>query len=320
MAAATSLESDRFHYRHSGVRIRSDIHLPEWSAFTDDEHSESGVDIRIILAPDAGPAEPPAGHGTYHDGALGFAVGGIGSWTITGGREIAVHPHPGAGARELRLFTLGSAWGALGYQRGWAMLHGSAVERDDCAVLFCGDAGQGKSTLAAAMTERGWKLVGDDLSRIDPGGAGQPPIIHPSSAKLKLWDSALRQLGLSSDGLERDFFRDEKYHLAVDPGQLAAHPMPLAAVFILGWDANLSIHRLRGAQAVRGLSEASIYRKEYLELMGTLAEQIVHCARIASNVPIYRIGRPRDFNLLPDVCLQVEKILSDIAAVRVLAE
>ncbi|MXP47068.1 hypothetical protein GRI43_06660 [Altererythrobacter luteolus] len=320
MAAASSLESERFHYRHSGVRICSDIHLPEWMAFADDEQGASGVDIRIILAPDAGPAEPPPGHGTYDDGTLCFAVDGIGSWTVSGGAEIAVHPHPGVGARELRLFTLGSAWGALGYQRGWAMLHGSAVARNDRAVLFCGDAGQGKSTLAAAMTERGWKLVGDDLSRIEPGGAGHTPMIHPSSARLKLWDSALHYLGLNSEGLERDFFRDEKYHLAVHPGQLAAHPMPLAAVFILGWDDRLTAERLRGAEAVRGLAEASMYRKEYLELMGTLAEQIVHCARIASNVPIYRIGRPRDFKLLPNVCLQVDKMLSDIAAVRDLAE
>ena len=320
MAAASSQESNRFHYRHSGVRISSDIHLPEWSAFEDEDRGSIGADIRIILAPDAGPAEPPPGHGTYQNGALSFAVGAIGSWTVSGGSEIAVHPDPGAGARELRLFTLGSAWGALGYQRGWAMLHGSAAARDGRAVLFCGDAGQGKSTLAAAMNARGWDLVGDDLSRVEPGGEGQAPVIHPSSARLKLWDSALRQLGLSSDGLERDFFREEKYHLGVDQDQLAARPMPLAAVFILGWDDRLTAERLRGAQAVRGLAEASMYRKEYLELMGTLAEQIVHCARIAGNVPIYRIGRPRNFELLPDVCLQVEKLFSDVAAVRDLAE
>lgn len=41
-------------------------------------------------------------------------------------------------------------------------VHGTAVEINDCAVLFFGPSGAGKSDLALRLVDRGAKLIGDD--------------------------------------------------------------------------------------------------------------------------------------------------------------
>ena len=68
---------------------------------------------------------------------------------------------------DVRLFLLGSVWGALALQRGLLPLHASAVGRGRTVHAFTGPPGAGKSTLAAALAARGYPLFTDDM--LDPG-------------------------------------------------------------------------------------------------------------------------------------------------------
>ena len=45
---------------------------------------------------------------------------------------------------------------------GWQTLHASGALGESGAVLFCGDGGAGKSTLAYALRQRGWAQLADD--------------------------------------------------------------------------------------------------------------------------------------------------------------
>lgn len=56
---------------------------------------------------------------------------------------------------------------ALGWRRH-LLLHASCVERDGRALVMTGESGSGKSTLAAQLGERGWRLMGDEFSLLDP--------------------------------------------------------------------------------------------------------------------------------------------------------
>ena len=56
---------------------------------------------------------------------------------------------------------------ALG-QRRYLLLHASVVERDGRALLMTGVFGAGKSTLAALLAARGWRLMGDEFALLDP--------------------------------------------------------------------------------------------------------------------------------------------------------
>jgi serine kinase of HPr protein (carbohydrate metabolism regulator) len=46
------------------------------------------------------------------------------------------------------------------------------------AVLVCGGSGAGKSTVAAALVQRGYPLVTDDVCAVSPSGTAAP-VVHP---------------------------------------------------------------------------------------------------------------------------------------------
>ncbi|GAA4644287.1 HPr kinase [Pontixanthobacter gangjinensis] len=312
MTGAAIVGSEKwFGYRHSGVLIASGFEVPEWLGFAE-TFGDEATDIKIEIGTAGLEPIPSDQHGVYDGGCMTFSEPLAGRWSICDGKKIIVEPISVERMTEARLYTLGSAWGALGYQRGWAMLHGSAVQIGAKTALFAGEANQGKSTIAAALTRAGARLLSDDLSRVRPPSGNDGTQLWPSGARLKLWEEALNHFGLQHSELVQDHFRDQKFHLAVDQGPIDAAPVPLSAVFVLEWRDTIAVERLRGSEAVRALADATMYRKEYLELMGKLGEQVVHCARIAAQVPIYRVTRPRDFMLLDEVCDRVSLSLSDL--------
>ena len=296
----------RHCYRHSGVLVGSDIEFPEWSTFA---CPEPGMAPDIVIGRGAVRTDydPSCEHAEYRAGCLKFAVPQAGRWAVEGGRRITVDIEPSREA-EARLFTLGSAWGALGYQRGWAMLHGSAVRVDGKTALFAGEAGQGKSTMAAALIARGAELIADDLSRCGTG-QGERARLYPSAGRIKLWDTAIDHLGWQDRQRTRDHFRDDKFHLETAPQTIDCEPVLLSTVFVLEWGDEIAIERLRGGEAVTALSEATIYRKGYLELMGGLATHVVACARVAASTAVYRLARPSNLAMLDDVCDRVGTVL-----------
>ena len=289
-----------YTYRHSGCLVLSELELPEWHAFAVEDSDETDVAIRFAEA--LGEAAPPDHVPVMEGEALRFAVPEVGTWRISGGRLIEVEPFGEPTAVELRLFTLGSAWGTLGYQRGWAMLHGSAVLGPKGAVLFCGPQGAGKSTMAAALAVRGLPLVSDDLSRVVPGRADRGTLIYPSSTRHKLWTEAIDTLELGGSALVQDYFRAEKFHLETRHVIVLDQPVPLVAVYALEFGERLASERLSGSGAATAVLKETIYRPLFLEAMGRLAEQAVYAARIAATVPIHRLTRPRDLAQLDRVC------------------
>ncbi len=291
--------SKPFVYRHSGCMVHSELELPEWHAFVVEDDVEPDVGIRF--AAELGEAAPPNHTPVMEGEALRFSVPDVGTWRITGGKEIAIQPYGDPASIEVRLFTLGSAWGTLGYQRGWAMLHGSAVLGPKGAVLFCGPQGAGKSTMAAALAQQGLPLVTDDLSRVEPGRADKPTRLWPSSTRHKLWGEAIDTLGLSDRERVQDYFRAEKFHLESSTSVPVELPVPLVGIYALEFGESFAIERLRGGGAATSVLRETIYRPLFLEAMGRLAEQAVYAARIAASVPVWRLTRPADLAQLSDV-------------------
>ncbi|QZD95950.1 hypothetical protein [Qipengyuania gelatinilytica] len=286
-----------FHYRHSGLVVASALELPEWEAFGCDPGGEA--DVEIAISDEPCPDCPTDGSVAVGE-ALRFAVEGIGGWQVEGGRRITLHPGLTAAPPELRLFTLGSAWGALGYQRGFAMWHGSAVARSGRAILFCGDAGAGKSTMAGAMLSRGSSLVADDLSRIEPGE--EHALIHPSSARIKLWREAIGHFGWEERILQRDYYREDKFHCSSSDHLAGEAALPLVAIVTLEEGEQVSLDRLAGAEALGAAMKQTMYRPEMIEALGTWGEQGALGAQIAAKCPVYRLTRPKDFDSLARAC------------------
>ena len=278
-----------YHYRHSGLLVSSELELPEWQSFS---CPPGEADVSIILSDEPCPDFPTNGS-LVEGNSLSFLVEEIGGWCIEDGSRITLFRQPGVAHSELRLFTLGSAWAALGYQRGFAMWHGSVVERGGVAVLFCGDAGAGKSTMAALLCAQGAKLIADDLSRVEPGKCCA--FIHPSSTRIKLWQPAIEHLGWQDRVIQRDFFREDKFHCALPDHAGGGDPQRLDAIIILEEADIPSLEPLSGASALKAVLQGTLYRPEMLEAMGQWGKQAALAAAIVANTQVYRLKRPKRF-------------------------
>ncbi|TDY03797.1 HprK-related kinase A [Thiohalophilus thiocyanatoxydans] len=66
----------------------------------------------------------------------------------------------------------------------YLIIHAAVLERNGQAVILAAPPGSGKSTLAAALACRGWRLLSDELTLIDPARNGQlVPLARPVSLK-----------------------------------------------------------------------------------------------------------------------------------------
>lgn len=66
----------------------------------------------------------------------------------------------------------------------YLIIHAAVLERNGQGVILAAPPGSGKSTLAAALACRGWRLLSDELTLIDPTHNGQlVPLARPISLK-----------------------------------------------------------------------------------------------------------------------------------------
>ena len=282
----------RWHYTHFGLRIASELELPEWS---ESEHLSGwgSPDVVIRVKPFA---QTESGDLTQQPSLMTpdeykFHIPDLGHFHVHDGREIDVKPLPGTPPERLRPWLVGSVWGALCYQREMFIVHASAVRIGDEAVIFCGRAGQGKSTLAAQLCARGYALVGDDLCRLELPPQGSP-VVHPSAPRMKLWSDALGELGWSSRDLAPDHLRQGKFHLSL-PASGLTHPLPVRAAYLLSWGV-FGARELHGRAALHGFLSGATWRMKLLESMGQLGPQTRRYTEFLRRVPLVALTRPRD--------------------------
>jgi len=273
-------------YTLFGLTIRSQIPLPLPAA-----PAGAAGDVDIVAGAIDLPAEPGWGYSLVEEGTL-LSVEKVGRFLIRDGRHIRVAADAAASERNVLLFLLGSAFGALLHQRGLMPLHANAIVVDGRAVAFCGHSGAGKSTMAAWFHDRGHPILADDVCVIgfDADGA---PLAYPGVPRLRLWRQALEEFGRVADDYQRSFDALDKYDVPIEAGSESG-PVPLAAVYLLARADEEAqggtIARLTGVAAVDALV-ANTYRGFYLETIGGTAPHLATCVRLAKSVPIFRADR-----------------------------
>jgi hypothetical protein len=269
----SSIPERLFGYRLFGLSVRSPLPLPE--LVPTDLPAAADVTIRMERLPPI-EGEKARGLAVVNEGAV-LTIPGAARYLVRGGSEIVVDADPQGSLRHLRLYLLGSAFGALLHQRGLLPLHGNSIEIAGRAVAFLGHSGAGKSTMAAWFHDRGFEVLADDVCVVTFDGPR--PLAHPGIPRLRMWRDALEASGRSAEGYELSFDDAEKYNV---PTRIREEPGPvdLGAIYLLkraGPDAEEgSIERLRGVEALDALV-ANTYRGAYLPMLGGTQRHLASC-------------------------------------------
>jgi len=81
------------------------------------------------------------------------------------------------------LLEWGLNWSIAASCHQWLTIHAASLEKNGGAVILPAPPGSGKSTLCAALALRGWRLLSDELSLIDPASASAHALARPINLK-----------------------------------------------------------------------------------------------------------------------------------------
>ena len=85
--------------------------------------------------------------------------------------------------QALPMFEWGLNYAIAAQAHQYLVVHAAAIERGGRVAIMPGAPGAGKSTLTAALVQRGWRLLSDELALIRPSDAHVVPLARPINLK-----------------------------------------------------------------------------------------------------------------------------------------
>jgi len=209
----------------------------------------------------------------------------------------------GATVEDTGTYLLGPTMGFVLRLRGLVCLHASAVEIGGAAVAFAGEAGAGKSSLAAAFAQRGHRVLTDDVGalRLLDGRVH----VAPAYPRVRLWPDSADALFGSRDALPRITPSWDKRYLDLNDGarRFADEPLALAAIYVLRRgrrDLSPSIQALDPRTALIELVP-QMYSTRLLD--GPMrAREFEFLSILVAAVPVLRLTCPEAFGRIHEVC------------------
>lgn len=231
---------------------------------------------------------------------LGFTA------AISSGRLIIVDAGSHLSQAGLHAALFGPAMGWLLFQRGLVPLHGCGVEVAGNLIAIIGHSGAGKSTLGRALVARGHRLVGDDQLVVDPVTAHVPSGMNT----MRLWQDSARRHGDAVLEEARIASGYDKFY--VDLGSpLSVGSYRLDLVLALGCDP--SRERPHYVPLNRQQSTAMlcnhVYQRHAAYAAGYAPAVLDWAAQVAFRVPVIALDRPDNFDALPSICEDIERLV-----------
>jgi hypothetical protein len=186
--------------------------------------------------------------------------------------------------------------------RGLASFHAAVLARDGRAIALIGARKAGKSTLSAALSVNGWRLVADDLARF--GMEDGRWLAFPGMTRSKLHDDVAAVLELPADRLRRRWMPlgarpipgpIDKLIYAADAHNGGA--VPLAAIYVLtGRSRELTtplVAPIPPAQRIGHLLR-HVTRDALYPRAAPSSEAAVTALRLLGGVEVFKVTMPDD--------------------------
>ncbi|RLQ96291.1 phosphoenolpyruvate carboxykinase (ATP) [Falsibacillus albus] len=297
----------KYSYEAFGLKIMSDIKLPELNSLPGQDITEVKIERRNLK--DYWQEDwNTLNRIMATENHVIFRIPELAVFRITNGNHIMFLPFEGADVNKIRLYLLGTCMGSILMQRKLLPLHGSAVDIKGKAYAFVGIPGAGKSTLATAFLQKGYKLLTDDVIALALSDEG-PPNVIPAYPQQKLWDASLAAFEMNQNHYSPLFEREKKFAVPVK-GQFSSESIPLAGIFELR-KTDTNALTLQSIQGLEGLHMLFIhtYRNSLIQHLGLRSWHFKGTSNLSYHVPLYRIERPSNIFTANDIFLTILKTI-----------
>lgn len=208
-------------------------------------------------------------------------------------------------------YLLGPIMGFVMLLRGVICLHASAIAIGDEAIALVGPAGSGKSTTAAAFSDRGYNVLAEDVVTLDD--RVDHFLIRPAYPCIRLWPASVKALYGTETHLPKLTPNWDKCYLNLSE-RFQRRPLPLAAIYQLGErrddTAAPFVEPLDKSEGLISLI-ANTYATKLMNKQ-MRAREFELLTRLLNNVPVRRVTPHSDIGHIPELCT---RILSDLKSV-----
>lgn len=207
-------------------------------------------------------------------------------------------------------YLLGPIMGFVMLLRGVVCLHASAVAIDGEAIALVGPAGSGKSTTAAAFSERGYGILAEDVVTLDDGI--DHFLVRPAYPCIRLWPASVKALYGTETQLPKLTPNWDKRYLDLNE-RFQRQPLPLAAIYVLSERREDLAPFVEPVDKSEGLMSlvANTYVTKLMDKQ-MRAREFELLTRVLNNVPVRRVTPHSDIAHIPELCT---RILSDFKSV-----
>jgi hypothetical protein len=291
-----------FFYSAFGLKISSALELPELLG------GSAPFDVTVQLGKVPENLEAPTGRGVLYQitpQQFLLRVPDAARYLVSDGNSIVIERDANVADAQVRLYLLGSAFGALLHQRGALPIHGSAIATPRGAVIFAGPSGRGKSTLAWEYQRRGYRHLCDDVSVV--GFVDAKPIVYPAYPQMSLWADVLDKQGQGRGDLRAVHPELQKFALPTRE-TFNATPVPLYAVYVLNTinTNTFELAPIKGLDKLQILAE-NTYRPRFMAGMGKRADHFQLATMAGQQLHTRRVTRPMHPYQLKELADLIEK-------------
>jgi hypothetical protein len=217
---------------------------------------------------------------------------GIAEFYVEKGERVIVHPQEGSDKASIDLFLNGSVLGAILHQKGILPFHGSSFSYKGRSIVICGERGAGKSSITAAFCQNEATFICDDITPIKL--SNDDVQIIPIKSTIKLWENALDQLNIPTEGLSNIRPNIEKYYCNISPSITTNCNLNLVIVLTTHNKDIFENKDLTGIEKFKMMS-SHIYRKAYLKGMPSAKQNHYQLLlKICNNIKVVQVTRPKE--------------------------
>jgi hypothetical protein len=218
---------------------------------------------------------------------------GVGTFRFTSDGKIEALPAKGANLRKVQDLYYRHILPLVMQANGLEAIHASAVTSDRGVLGFCGPGGVGKSTIAYALSRRGFPQYADDALVMEPAGGRVEALSLPFLPRLR--------------APAAEFFGHDLYrHLASD---LRSHSerTPVAALFVLERTrSGANGPEIRRCSSVDAFSELVAHAQRFDTVsLGSRKRHLQNFLDVTAAVPVFSVRFANTFDQFDDLLDQL---------------